>query len=69
VRAIHVNKVKSVLILGSGKELQFAKRVTQLDQVRKELMDFNDPVGDLVITVPESVIEPYATVISIEFNP
>ena len=69
VRAIHVNKVKSVRILGSGKELQFAKRITLLDQVRKELSNFNDPVGDLVITVPELVIEPHATVISIEFNP
>ena len=69
VRAIHVNKVKSVRVLGSGKELQFAKRITLLDQVRKELMKFNDPVGDLMITVPESAIEPHATVISIEFNP
>jgi alpha-L-fucosidase len=69
VRSVHVNKVKSVRVLGSGKELQFAKRITLLDQVKKELMKFNDPVGDLVITVPESVIEPHATVISIEFNP
>jgi alpha-L-fucosidase len=68
-RAVHVNKVKSVRILGSGKELEFTKRVTLLDQVRKELMNFNDPVGDLVITVPETVIEPHATVIAIELNP
>ena len=69
VRAVHVNKVKSVRVLGSGKELQFAKRITLFDQIRKELANFSDPVGDLVITVPESVMEPHATVISIEFNP
>ncbi|RPJ61342.1 MAG: alpha-L-fucosidase [Dehalococcoidia bacterium] len=69
VRSVHVNKVKSVRVLGSGKELQFTKRVTLLDQVRKELMNFNDPVGDLVVIVPESVIEPHATVIAIEMNP
>jgi alpha-L-fucosidase len=69
VRSIHVNKVKSVRVLGSGKELEFTKRVTMLDQVRKELMNFNDPVGDLVITVPGSVIEPHVTVITIESNP
>jgi alpha-L-fucosidase len=69
VRSLHVNKVKSIRVLGSGKELEFTKRVTLLDQVRKELMNFNDPVGDLVITVPESVIEPHVTVIAIELNP
>ncbi len=69
VRSVHVNKVKSVRVLGSGTELKFSKRITMLDQVRKEISGFNDPVGDLVITVPEPVIEPHATVISVEFNP
>lgn len=68
MRPVHVNKVKSVRVLGSGMQLQFAKRITLLDQVRKELMNFNDPVGDLVITVPESVIEPHVTVIAVEFE-
>ncbi|RPJ63428.1 MAG: alpha-L-fucosidase [Dehalococcoidia bacterium] len=68
VRAIHVNKVKSVHVLGSGKDLQFTKRITLFDQIRKELMKFNDPVGDLVINVPESVIEPHVTVIAIDFE-
>lgn len=68
IRAVHVNKIKSVHVLSSGKELQSIKRITVFDQIRKELMNFNDPVGDLVITVPESVIEPYATVIAVDFE-
>lgn len=68
VRSIHVNKVKSVSILGSGYPLQYIKRVTLFDQIRKELSGFNDPVGDLVITVPESVMEPHVTVIAITFE-
>ncbi len=68
MRSVHVNKIKSVHILSSGKELQFVKRITLFDQIRKELANFNDPVGDIVITVPESVIEPYATVIAVDFE-
>ena len=31
-------------------------------------MMFNkDPVGELIIKVPESVIDPYATVIAVDF--
>ncbi|MDD5170399.1 MAG: alpha-L-fucosidase, partial [Syntrophales bacterium] len=68
VRSIHVNKIKSVKVLGSGTELQFSKRVTLFDQIRKELAGFNDPVGDLVVTVPANVIEPHVTVIALEFE-
>jgi alpha-L-fucosidase len=65
---VHVNGVKSLCVLGSGAELRYTKRIKLFDQVRKELSGFNDPVGDLVITVPESVIEPHATVIAIDFE-
>jgi alpha-L-fucosidase len=68
VRSVHVNKVKSVRVLGSGAELLYTKRITLFDQIRKELAKFNDPVGDMVITVPESAIEPHATVIAVEFE-
>jgi alpha-L-fucosidase len=68
VRSVHVNGVKSLCVLGSGAELRYTKRIKLFDQVRKELSGFNDPVGDLVITVPESVIEPHATVIAIDFE-
>jgi alpha-L-fucosidase len=68
VRGVHVNKVKSVRVLGSGTELLYTKRITLFDQLRKELAKFNDPVGDLVITVPEAAIDPHATVIAIEFE-
>ena len=68
VRSVHVNKVRSVRVLGSGAELQYSKRITLFDQIRRELAGFNDPVGDMVIDVPGSVIEPHATVIAIDFG-
>jgi len=68
VRSVHVNKVKSVRVLGSGTELRYTKRITLFDQIRKELTKFNDPVGDMVITVPASEIEPHTTVIAIDFE-
>jgi alpha-L-fucosidase len=68
VRGVHVNKVRSVRVLGSGTELLYTKRITLFDQIRKELIKFNDPVGDMVITVPESAIDPHATVIAIEYE-
>jgi len=68
VRSLHVNRVKSVRVLGSGTELLYTKRITLFDQIRRELARFNDPVGDMVITVPASEIEPHATVIAIEFE-
>jgi alpha-L-fucosidase len=68
VRAVHVNRVKSICVLGSGTELKYTKRITLFDQIRKELSGFNDPVGDLIVTVPESIIEPHATVIAIDFE-
>jgi hypothetical protein len=55
-------------VLGSGTELLYTKRITLFDQIRRELAKFNDPVGDMVITVPASEIEPHATVIAIEFE-
>jgi len=57
-----------VRVLGSGTELLYTKRITLFDQIRRELARFNDPVGDMVITVPASEIEPHATVIAIDFE-
>ncbi|MBN1376045.1 MAG: alpha-L-fucosidase [Dehalococcoidia bacterium] len=68
VRSVHVNKVRSIYVLGTGNSLNYSKRVTLFDQVRKELSGFNDPVGDLVVTVPESELEPHVTVIAIDFK-
>ncbi|MBN1376368.1 MAG: alpha-L-fucosidase [Dehalococcoidia bacterium] len=68
VRSVHVSKVKSVYVLGSGAALEFSKRVTLFDQIRKELSGFDNPVGDLTIKVPESVTEPHVTVVAIEMN-
>ncbi|MDD5170398.1 MAG: alpha-L-fucosidase [Syntrophales bacterium] len=69
VRSVHVNKIKSVRVLGSGLELKYSSRTTVFDQVRKEMSGFDDPVGDLIIQVPEKAIEPHVTVIAVESNP
>ena len=68
VRSLHVNRVRSVRVLGSGTDLLYTKRITLFDQIRRELARFNDPVGDLVIMVPASEIERHATVIAVEFE-
>lgn len=63
VRGVPIKRIKSVCVLAEGTELSHTTRcaITSL---------FNpDPLGELTIQVPESVIDPYATVIAIDFAP
>lgn len=63
VRGVPIKRIKSVCVLADGTELSHTTRcaITPL---------FNpDPLGELTIQVPESVIDPYATVIAIDFAP
>jgi hypothetical protein len=68
IQGVHVNNVKSVHVLGSGRELSYSKRTKLADQVRQKLSSFNDPVGDLIIAVPEAAVEPHVTVIAVDFE-
>lgn len=63
VRGIPIKQVKSVKIVGSNENLTYTKRCGIMD----EIMNPN-PIGELTITIPESVINPLATAIAIEFN-
>ncbi|MCX6006825.1 MAG: hypothetical protein NTZ34_06150 [Chloroflexi bacterium] len=58
--------------IGEGISIRDCTEIHQtchmLDQVCNELTGFNGHVGDLAITVPESVIEPPVTVIAIDFE-
>ena len=63
VRGVPIKRIKSVCVLADGTKLSHTTRcaITSL---------FNpDPLGELTIQVPESVIDPYATVIAIDFAP
>ena len=61
VRDVYVKQVKAVTVLGTGAKLDYTSQISAVDQL------FNkDPVGELVIKVPESVIDAYATVIAVD---
>jgi alpha-L-fucosidase len=63
VRGVRVRQVRSVRVLGTGEELPFTTRTAVLDQLAP------DPVGEVTITVPESALDPDATVLAVRFAP
>src|SRR5262249_37000961 len=64
VRGVPVGRVRGVRALGSRRELAWTSRVAIPDRL------FNpDPLGELRIEVPEAVLDPYATVIALDFAP
>jgi len=63
VRGLPIKKVKGVRVLSSGKELEFTTRCAIIDQW------FNpDPKGEVTITVPEELLDPFATVLALEME-
>lgn len=60
IRGVRTSKVIAVRELGSGRELAWGARLPILEQLMP------DPVGELSITVPEDVLDPYVTVLVIE---
>ncbi|MGO9453861.1 MAG: alpha-L-fucosidase [Candidatus Binataceae bacterium] len=63
VRGIHVKRVRSATALATGTELKTHKR-----GVVMEMMFNRDPIGELIIDVPESAIDPVQTVIALDFE-
>jgi alpha-L-fucosidase len=62
VRGVHVKRVKAVHVIGTGERLNFTSQISAVDSM------FNkDPLGELIIQIPESAIDPYATVIAVDF--
>ncbi len=62
VRGLHVRQVTSATVLGSTEKLKLHRRIAAMDAV------FNkDPVGELIIDVPEHLLDPIATVIALDF--
>jgi alpha-L-fucosidase len=63
VRGLPIRRVRSVRELRTGTPLAFRTRCAVVDQL------FNsDPNGELVISVPEALLDPLATVLEVELN-
>ena len=63
IRGIPVNNVKSVRVFGTGEELGYKKRISVIDILTQN----PTPNGELIISVPDHAVDPYATVIAIDF--
>jgi alpha-L-fucosidase len=63
VRGVSIKRVERVQVLGREKPLEFKTRTGIIES----LMD--DPTGELTILVPESVLDPLATVLAVDFAP
>lgn len=63
VRGVPIKRVKSVQVLGNGMELSYTTRCAIMDSLLN-----SDPMGELIIEVPEVAIDNYATVIAIDFE-
>lgn len=59
IRGVHINRVKRVGVLG-GDELAFTTSATA-----EQEMFGGDPVGELIVEVPKSAIDPIATVLEV----
>ncbi|MEH1974724.1 MAG: hypothetical protein V7L02_16255 [Nostoc sp.] len=58
-----VKSQKSVFILADGTTLTYTSRCAIMDSILN-----SNPLGELTIDVPESVINPYVTVICIDID-
>ena len=65
VRDMPIRRIRSVKLVGSGQTLDhFSRYYTLFDEMTQ-----TNPNGELIITIPESIIDPLATVIAIELAP
>jgi len=64
VRGVPIKRIRSVRALATGQALPYTTRCAILDGFLN-----SDPMGELSITVPEPVIDPYATVIAVDLLP
>ena len=60
---VRIKRLRSVRALSTGDALAFDTRTGLIDA------QFNpDPVGEVIVRVPDSAIDPYATVLALEFE-
>jgi len=60
VRGLPVRRVQNVRILGTGTPLAFSTRTGVLEQIA------HDPDGEVIIEIPESALDEYATVVTFD---
>jgi alpha-L-fucosidase len=63
VRGVHIKRVRSVSLVSTGEQLRSRSRCSIPDRLLNA-----DPQGELTIELPETVIDPHATVIAVEFG-
>ncbi len=63
VRGVKVKRVERVQRLGHAPPLEFTFRTSVIDQLN------DDPLGELVITVPDALLDPMATVLAVDLAP
>jgi len=64
VRGVPIKRIGSVQALATGEALPYTTRCAILDSFLN-----SDPMGELTITVPEPIVDPYATVIAVDLLP
>ena len=63
VRGIPVRRVRSVRVVGTGRELHFRRRTGIIESLMP------DPPGELTVSVPDDVLDDDATVLAVEISP
>jgi alpha-L-fucosidase len=63
VRGVPVRRVRSVRVVGSGEVLDFRIRTGILESL------MHDPAGEVIVSVPEHVLDTDATVLALEVDP
>jgi alpha-L-fucosidase len=63
VRGVPIRRIRSVRLLATGAELDYSTRCSAVDRILNP-----DPPGELLIRVPESVLDPYATTLEVRIE-
>ena len=63
VRGLPIRRVRAVRVLGLDRTLDFTTRAPIVESLFSA-----DPVGEIIIAVPEEVVDPYATVLTIDID-
>ena len=62
VRGVPVNRVQRVRTLDGDGSLEYSTRTAVLDRLNA------DPTRELIVTIPESCLDPFATVVVVDFD-
>jgi alpha-L-fucosidase len=63
VRGVRIRRLRTVRALSTGEDLAFETRCGIIDRMINP-----DPLGEVTITVPEGAVDPYATVLALDFK-